>query len=137
MVVHAASTWAMVGLIWFVQVVHYPLYDRVGGGFVDYHRSHMSRTGPVVGTFMLAEAGTGVAVALHWSGPPAAWALPWIGLALLAVAWLSTAALQVPAHGRLGAGFDARAHRRLVATNWIRTAAWSARGVLVAALLAL
>ena len=27
-----ASTLAMVGLIWFVQVVHYPLFEKVGAG---------------------------------------------------------------------------------------------------------
>ncbi|HEX2205610.1 MAG TPA: hypothetical protein VHG91_20025 [Longimicrobium sp.] len=45
--------------------------------------------------------------------------------------WLSTALLQVPMHGRLERGFDAAAHRRLVATNWVRTVAWTARGVLL------
>jgi hypothetical protein len=30
-------------------------------------------------------------------------------------------------------GFEAGAHGRLVATNWVRTGAWTARGVLVAA----
>jgi len=50
-----------------------------------------------------------------------------MGLALVAVAWISTAALQAPAHGRLVEGFDADVHRRLVGTNWIRTVAWLAR----------
>ena len=27
---HAAATWALVGLIWTVQVVHYPLFALVG-----------------------------------------------------------------------------------------------------------
>lgn len=31
LLVHAAATWAMVGLVWFVQVVHYPLFAQVGG----------------------------------------------------------------------------------------------------------
>ena len=34
---HAAATLFMVGLIWFVQVVHYPLFARVGpDAFVPY-----------------------------------------------------------------------------------------------------
>jgi hypothetical protein len=37
----------------------------------------------------------------------------------------------VPAHGRLAEGFDAGVHARLVATNWIRTMAWTLRGALV------
>jgi hypothetical protein len=45
-------------------------------------------------------------------------------------------ALQVPAHGVLAEGFDADAHRRLVASNWIRTIAWTARSLLLLALTA-
>ena len=36
----------------------------------------------------------------------------------------------MPLHGRLAQGFDAVAHRRLVSTNWVRTAGWSVRGLL-------
>ncbi len=34
------------------------------------------------------------------------------------------------------AGFDARPHRLLVATNWLRTGLWTARAALVLHLLA-
>jgi hypothetical protein len=33
----------------------------------------------------------------------------------------------VPLHAKLGHGRDEAALRKLVSTNWIRTAAWSAR----------
>jgi hypothetical protein len=52
------------------------------------------------------------------------------GAALLLVVWLSTAVLQVPLHATLTKGYDERAIAMLVSTNWIRTVAWSARGVL-------
>ncbi|MDQ5964129.1 MAG: hypothetical protein QG625_283 [Cyanobacteriota bacterium erpe_2018_sw_39hr_WHONDRS-SW48-000098_B_bin.30] len=29
-VLQTAATWFMTGLIWFVQVIHYPLYARIG-----------------------------------------------------------------------------------------------------------
>ena len=53
------------------------------------------------------------------------------GLGLLAVIWLSTAFLSVPRHEALRHGFDASAHGALVATNWIRTAAWTVRSALL------
>jgi hypothetical protein len=51
------------------------------------------------------------------------------------VIWLSTALLQVPLHNLLARGLDREAVARLVQTNWIRTAAWSARAVVSLALL--
>ena len=122
---HAGATLFMTGVIWFVQVVHYPLFARTGAaGFADYERDHARRTSWVVGPAMTLELL--LALALAARGGAAAWA----GLALLAVIWLSTALVQVPLHRRLQGGFDAAAHRRLVRTNWLRTAAWTLRAAL-------
>ena len=62
-----------------------------------------------------------------------AWTLA--GVALLAVIWISTALFQIPLHNALSAGFDPAVHARLVHTNWIRTIAWTVRGVLALYLL--
>ena len=131
LLIHFASTLFMTGVIWFVQVVHYPLFDRTGSAeFPVYHGRHSVLTTWVVGPPMLLEALT--AVLLFWFRPTAVatWQLA-AGLALLAVIWLSTTFLQVPGHGLLSRGFTADAHRRLVRTNWVRTAAWSLRALLV------
>jgi hypothetical protein len=66
-----------------------------------------------------------------WRSAPAGLA-PWaaFGTALVAVVWGSTFLLQVPCHNRLARGRDDAAIRRIVATNWLRTAAWTARAVL-------
>ena len=127
---HAAATVAMAGVIWFVQVVHYPLFGQVAPErFVDFESAHRRRTTWVVAPLMLAELATAVALAARppRGGPP--WA-PWVGLGLLAVVWLSTFAVQVPLHEKLNHGFDAGVHRRLVRTNWLRTAAWTIRAAL-------
>ncbi len=47
-----------------------------------------------------------------------------------------TVAVSVPLHTRLGEAYDDGVARRLVATNWLRTAAWTA-GTLCAAALVL
>ena len=71
----------------------------------------------------------GALVAVPPSGVPSA-AL-WLGFALLLVVWGSTALIQMPLHARLARGFDMLLIERLVATNWLRTLAWSARAALV------
>ncbi len=132
LLVHAAATWAMVGLVWFVQVVHYPLFARVGvEGFVVYEREHIRRTNRVVVPTMLVEGGsTGL---LLWVEPASP--LVVTGAGLLAAIWLSTFAIQVPLHAKLERGFDPVAQRRLVTTSWFRTLVWSVRGVVALALL--
>lgn len=129
-VVHAGATCFMVGLIWFVQLVHYPLLARVvGPGYTDYHAHHSRLTTRLVVPVMAVEGASAVLLlALRPAGVPAPWL--WLGLLLSVVIWLSTALVQVPAHGKLQQSFEAQLHRGLVRNNWLRTLAWSARGVL-------
>ncbi len=132
LLVHCASTLFMLGVIWFVQIVHYPLFQHVGdSGFVGYERQHTRRTGWVVALPMVAELASAVVLAWRMGG-----VLAWGGLSVLGLIWVSTGFWQVPAHRRLEGGFDVATHRRLVRTNWVRTVAWSARAVLALALLA-
>jgi hypothetical protein len=135
-ILQLASTWTMVGVIWFVQIVHYPLMAGVGRErFSDYATAHARRTTWVVAPPMLIEAATALILVVRV--PPFLEILEvWAGLVLLLVVWISTAVLQVPRHGRLAGGFDPGVHRALVATNWIRTLAWTARGILLLRILA-
>ncbi len=53
------ATLFMTGLGWYVQVVHYPLFARVGAaGFAEYHARHSALTTQVVAVPMLAEVAT-------------------------------------------------------------------------------
>jgi hypothetical protein len=132
----AAATLFMTGVIWIVQTVHYPLFALVGrDGFPEYEREHQRRITAVVGVAMPVEAVT--AVFLLFATPAGVEKGPLVlGALLLLPIWLSTALVQAPAHRRLSAGFDGRVASRLVATNWLRTALWSARSALVLVVLA-
>ena len=134
LLVHVAATLFMVGLIWFVQVVHYPLFAAVGPThFEAYERHHQRLTTWVVGPVMLVELGTAAGLLVTQAGTAAA--IQWAGMGLLLLIWSCTAGLSVPAHRQLETGFHSDAWRRLVTTNWIRTVAWSVRGVFVMVLL--
>ncbi len=135
LLVNIASTWAMTGLIWFIQIVHYPLFNRVGAaGFARYESDHSALTTLVVAPLMLAEAFTAMwLVARPPAGVPQVWTIA--GAALVLVIWAATFFLSVPQHGILSGGFDAPAYQTLVSTNWVRTIAWSLRGLLMLAVL--
>lgn len=130
--IQLAATLYMMGLIWFVQLVHYPMFANVPEhAFGAYERVHQQRTAWAVSPMIVELA---AAVAYLWyrpSGHPA-W-LAWLGLAIVLAMWGSTFLWFGPAHGKLGRGFDAELHRRLVRYNWARTAGWSLRGLLLTA----
>jgi len=135
LLLNVGASFFMAGLIWVMQVVHYPLFALVGRAeFRAYEDAHTRRITWLVGPGMLL--GLLSAGALVFVRPAAIpLAAPLAGLALLLVSLVSTALVQGPAHGRLGAGFDAAVHRRLVRSNWVRTAAWSAQALVAAFML--
>ena len=86
---HIAATWYMVGLIWFVQLVHYPMMDRAAD-FIEYERVHCQKTTRAVGPAMLIE----IATLVVWGilQPELLVDPLYIGLAsLLGIIWVSTA----------------------------------------------
>lgn len=125
----------MTGLIWVIQLVHYPIFDAIEPG--DDHElwqrfagRHTSTISLVVGPLMLAE---GVTALLLVASPPAdsGRLLPVVALVVMGVAYGTTALVSARLHGQLGPRFDPVLHRRLVSTNWIRTAAWSTRAIVL------
>lgn len=129
--VHAGATWFMTGLIWFVQIVHYPLLGAVPADALPaYEKAHQRRTTWIVGPVMLLEASSAFLLVWLPHGEFAGTTLRWSGLALLSLIWVSTFAVQVPLHTKLTAGLDRAVWQRLVASNWLRTIAWSVRGII-------
>ncbi len=131
LLVQLAVTWAMTGVIWFVQLVQYPSFARVDpASFPAFHAYHSAAISIIVAPLMIIEAVS--AIAFLWLPLRVQTAAQiWLGIGLVAVIWASTFLLQVPAHSRLGTGFDETTWRMLVNSNWLRTVAWSARAVLV------
>ena len=124
---HWSLTLLMTGIIWFVQIVHYPLFRTIPpASFVRYEREHVRRTGWIVAPTMLLELLTGCLLVLFWWQRPETSRLV-AAMGLLGIIWLSTFLIQVPLHGRLSRAFDQEAVDRLARSNWIRTSAWSLR----------
>lgn len=133
LVAHLVATLYMTGLIAFVQLVHYPLFEAVGEeAFAAYHARHTATTGLAVGPAMVVELGCAVAIAI-WRPAGVGPLEAALGLALVIGLWASTGFVQVPLHRRLAGGFDRDAVRRLVATNRLRVLLWTVRSALAVA----
>ncbi|MEP6955163.1 MAG: hypothetical protein ABI950_13980 [Solirubrobacteraceae bacterium] len=131
---NAAVACALTGLIWTIQVVHYPLFAHVGEGeWRAYEREHQRRITFVVAPLMLVNVALAVAVVIAGDG---AAALRWANLALAAGVFAATALVYSPLHGHLGETHDRTAIDHLVTLNWWRTAAWTAQAGVAIALIA-
>ena len=137
LIINVATTLALTGLIWMVQVVHYPLFSKVGHvGFAQYHRAHTRLITWIVGPLMLGEAWSAWWLLRQPISPIPGWMFD-AAFSLLIIVWGSTVMFQIPLHRTLSVQFQRRAYERLVLTNWMRTLAWTGRTVLVVVGLAL
>ncbi|MBC7457339.1 MAG: hypothetical protein H7235_03615 [Bdellovibrionaceae bacterium] len=122
----------MTGLIWIIQLLHYPSYHYIKvDQFSAYQRFHTNQITYIVGPIMLVEVLSGVYLAFinDWSAPLT------LNLAGLSIIWLSTWYCSIPAHNKLSAGFNHKTISYLVNTNWIRTLTWTLRSILMLYLL--
>lgn len=132
---HVVATWFMVGMIWTIQTVHYPLFADVGPeSYVQYQAAHVDRIGPLLVVPWLVEGLTLLALmwlaflrSRHSLRVPVA-----IGAVSMAVVLVISGFWSAPAHGELAEGFDAAVHDRLMTANLVRTLAWTLRGVTAA-----
>jgi Na+/H+ antiporter NhaC len=124
---NSACSLYMTGIIWFVQVVHYPLFERVGTpNFAIYANEHANRTTLIVAPAMLLELATSILLLIQRPpGVPAV--MLWVLAAMNIGVFASTFFVQVPLHNELQKGFHAEAIRTLAASNWVRTLLWTLR----------
>jgi len=126
---HFAVTCFLTGLIWFVQVVHYPLFASFElSTFCKSMERHQALTTYVVAPVMLVELWTGGWL-FYASGTQSRIAA--VNLSLLLINWVVTFLVSVPIHSSLARGFDGGAVKKLVASNWWRTLLWTTRSLLL------
>lgn len=133
------AAWYLAGVIWLIQLVHYPMLAELNPADAgESCRRHASRITPVVGVPMLIEAACAVALVLLEQPRPGFALLAWLGLIVVVLLWAVTFLVQVPQHARLArqsGAIDGAAIANLVRWNWCRTALWTLRAILTAAIL--
>lgn len=136
LIANLAGTALMVGFIWTIQLLTYPMMAAVpDDGFVAFELMHRTRVTAVLAVLAPLEIVAAAGVAAFVDEVPA-WMSIGSGAVLVAI-WCSTLLYYAPLHMRLSSGFDAMIHRRLVRTNWVRTAAWTLRGAAAVTMIAI
>jgi len=130
LIAHLFSTLFMCGLVWFVQIVHYPLFKGVPLlDFPDYQKRNFV-TGFVTVPVMITELFSGLWILYNDYSD-----LFLINMILLAIIWGSTFIFQVPTHLALLKNPSQKLFNKLIRSNWIRTISWSLRSLLLGYLL--
>ena len=120
---HIVCCFLMTGVIWVIQLVHYPSFKYIDEGqFADFAKFHAARISLIVLPLMLVE----IISALYLLDQHS-WGI--YNLSGVVLIWISTFLLSVPCHNKLQKGKDNSLINRLVITNWPRTFLWSMRSV--------
>jgi hypothetical protein len=131
-IIHLVATFFMVGLIWTVHTLHYPLFAYVGEDtYVPFQQAHVDRIGPLLFVPWLAEGATLLAlIIISFSGSRRDLRVPVaLNSVAMAVVLVISGFWSAPAHGELSDGFDASVHDRLMTANLVRTLAWTVCGI--------
>ncbi|MFL2986997.1 MAG: hypothetical protein ACJZ57_07125 [Candidatus Poriferisodalaceae bacterium] len=115
----------MAGVLWVIQIVHYPLLDEVPDSSIERvalrHQRLITR---VVGPTMIVEAISSLWILLLV--PESLFYLALASFTLLLIAVGVTIFQAVPLHSRIAQG-TSHLIPRLIQINWPRTVAWSLR----------
>lgn len=125
---HAFSCFFMTGLIWLVQMVHYPAYRFMNiSVFKNYQNFHTTTITFVVGPIMVLEIFTGLSILVLQKFSLFS-SINFLGLVLI---WIATLVWSVPKHGQLAQGYNHLVIESLISTNWARTVLWTLRSILI------
>ena len=129
LILHLISTSIMVGIIWVIQLVHYPSFHFVElKQYTTFQRFHMSRISYVVIPAMLTELFTLILIVISMDQIDT---LIVASAILLIFIWLMTAVFFSGVHQKLTLGYDQTVVDKLVKLNWGRTLLWTLRLLLI------
>ena len=125
--VHLYTTIFMTGVIWIIQLVHYPMFTDLDARFFEKSmKDHQKGMSQVVLITMLIEIFTGASLIIFSQGVSFLIILNFIALLVI---WFVTFMISVPCHNRLLISKNNDVIKKLVQSNWIRTVLWSIRSI--------
>ena len=129
LIIHLIATSVMVGVIWVIQLVHYPSFHFIElKQYTTFQRFHMSRISYVVIPAMLTELFTLILIVISMDQIDT---LVVASAILLIFIWLMTAVFFSGVHQKLTLGYDQTVVDKLVKLNWGRTLLWTLRLLLI------
>ena len=126
---HLIFTSIMTGVIWVIQIVHYPSFHFIEKElYTAFQKFHMNKISIIVIPIMLAELITGMMLFLDKSSKSPFLIISFVILVLI---WLITGVFFSKAHNELMTGYQELVVNQLVVMNWVRTLLWTLRLLLL------
>ena len=123
-VIHFLSTSLMVGVIWIIQLLHYPAFHFIDkANYSAFQDFHMKRVSYIVVPIMFTELASGALVVLILPK----FFLFNISMVILAIIWIITFLFFTKLHQSLTFGYNEASVNKLVRLNWFRTVLWTVR----------
>ena len=125
--IHFLSTSLMVGIIWVIQLLHYPAFHFIKEiDYVEFQHFHMQRISFIVVPAMILELLSAFMLVYYIRSN-----LLTVCLIILLVIWLITFVFFTKLHQSLLDGYDKKIVDKLVKINWSRTILWSLRLIIL------
>jgi hypothetical protein len=125
--IHFLSTSLMVGIIWVIQLLHYPTFHFIKeSDYVEFQHFHMQRISFIVVPVMILELFSAFMLVYYLRSN-----LLILCLIILLVIWLITFVFFTKLHQSLLGGYDKIIVDKLVQINWSRTVLWSLRLIIL------
>ena len=126
-ILHLVSTSIMVGVIWIIQLVHYPTFLFIDKQkYMKFQEFHMSRVSYIVMPTMIAELFSGIYI-LFYNNVLMVNTFFLLASFYLFLNWVITALVFVKIHNGLLIKYEKNIILLLVKLNWLRTILWSLR----------
>ena len=127
-IAHFTSTSIMVGVIWVIQLVHYPSFKYVkDSDYIIFQKKHMSNISYIVFPVMITELITSLLI--FFSGEKSFFFM--LSLICLSMIWVITGVLFTKFHSILQTGKDLKMIEKMIKANWIRTLLWTLRIIMI------
>ena len=114
----------ILGILWFIQLIHYPLFFKIKEDFEAYEKEHIKRMTYLIIPLIIPDVFLNVLLTLLLVHHPYSLLLAF-SLGFNLMTWLSTLFFQIDQHKQLSCCFSLKTLKALVKTSWIRTVLWT------------
>jgi len=129
LLINLLSTILIAGILWFVQLVHYPLFNEIPAkNFINYGYYHSRKVSGIIKPLFIVDFTT-LILLLILLGSNLSTNLMIVNVTIFIITIVLTQIIFIPIHQKLSKSPNSQTISQLIRLNWIRTLIWSLKVV--------